>query len=204
MRNLIIILTLFFFAPAFCQDKKAYETEIKAYQQQLNDEYKNPKDSPMKDEDQLAFTGHEFFKPNLKYRVVADFKLTPEAKVFEMARSKGNTAPYRKYGEATFMIGKKKYTLALYQNQKLMNDEKYKNELFIPFRDRTNGLETYGGGRFMDVDIPAGNTVIIDFNKSYNPYCCYNEKYSCPLPPKENILSIEIRAGIKTYKAGKH
>ncbi|MFH0893274.1 MAG: hypothetical protein V2A54_02460 [Bacteroidota bacterium] len=91
--NLLIsslTFAIFLFAnKGFSQDNKTLIAEIKAFQQQLNDEYKNPKDSPMKDEDRLAFTGHDFFKSNLKYRVVADFKLTPEAKVFEMACNKG-------------------------------------------------------------------------------------------------------------------
>ena len=71
------------------------------------------------------------------------------------------------------------------------------DHLFLPFTDNTNGVETYGGGRYIDLKIPAGNTINIDFNKAYNPYCAYSDKYSCPIPPPENHLDIEIKAGIK-------
>ena len=78
----------------------------------------------------------------------------------------------------------------------------YANYLFLPFNDNTNGKTSYGGGRFIDLEIPeAGSkTIVIDFNKSYNPYCAYNHKYSCPIPPSENNLNVEISAGVKAYK----
>ena len=76
----------------------------------------------------------------------------------------------------------------------------YENYLFIPFRDITSGDETYGGGRYLDFRIPETDSVTIDFNLSYNPYCAYNHKYSCPIPPAENSLPVKILAGEKTYK----
>ncbi len=75
----------------------------------------------------------------------------------------------------------------------------FENYLFLPFTDLTNGNGTYGGGRYIDLEIPKGDTMVIDFNKSYNPYCAYNGKYSCPIPPKENDLNIAIKAGVKNY-----
>lgn len=60
--------------------------------------------------------------------------------------------------------------------------------------------ETYGGGRYIDLNIPAGKTIIIDFNKAYSPSCAYNYNYSCPIPPKENDLDIAITAGVKNLK----
>ena len=78
------------------------------------------------------------------------------------------------------------------------------NFLFLPFKDLSNGKSSYGGGRFIDLEMPLSNskTIIIDFNKAYNPYCAYNHKFSCPIPPKENNLNIDILAGVKAY--GKH
>ena len=73
----------------------------------------------------------------------------------------------------------------------------YENSLFVPFTDLTNGKETYGGGRYMDVEIPEGDSIVLDFNKAYNPYCAYSTNYSCPIPPKENDLPISINAGLK-------
>ena len=72
--------------------------------------------------------------------------------------------------------------------------------MFLPFSDETNGIESYGGGRYIDLRIPEGNTLIIDFNSAYNPYCAYNDKYSCPIVPRENYLRTRIEAGVKKFK----
>jgi uncharacterized protein (DUF1684 family) len=81
-----------------------------------------------------------------------------------------------------------------------MSDEHYAKYLFLPFGDQTNAISTYGSGRFLDLTIPDGDTLIIDFNKAYNPLCAYgNPKYSCPIPPKENQIPIKIPAGMKNY-----
>ncbi len=79
-------------------------------------------------------------------------------------------------------------------------DRLTKGVLFLPFTDLTNSKETYGAGRYIEVKSGNGNTITIDFNKAYNPYCAYNEAYSCPIPPKENRMAIGILAGEKTYK----
>jgi uncharacterized protein (DUF1684 family) len=71
---------------------------------------------------------------------------------------------------------------------------------FLPFTDETNGMESYGGGRYIDLNVPKGNKLIIDFNSAYNPYCAYNDKYSCPIVPRENYLKTRIEAGVKTFK----
>jgi uncharacterized protein (DUF1684 family) len=72
--------------------------------------------------------------------------------------------------------------------------------LFVPFKDKTSGITSYEGGRYIDIDIPTTDEVVLDFNKAYNPYCAYNSKYSCPIPPAVNSLAIEILAGEKAYK----
>ena len=89
------------------------------------------------------------------------------------------------------------YQLKVYQNQ--LSAQENKNDLLLPFIDNTNGFSTYGGGRYINLDIPKTNKLIIDFNKSYNPYCAYNDRYSCPLVPKDNYLPIDVKAGVK-YK----
>ena len=71
--------------------------------------------------------------------------------------------------------------------------------MFLPFKDKTNGVETYGGGRYLDLTVPDGDSIVIDFNKAYNPYCHYNIEYSCPLVPRENKLLFSIKAGVKKY-----
>ena len=79
-------------------------------------------------------------------------------------------------------------------------DPEYSNHLFIPFNDITNGVETYDAGRYIDLEIPKGDTIIIDFNKAYNPYCAYNDGYSCPIPPEENNLEVEVKAGVMAFE----
>ena len=80
-----------------------------------------------------------------------------------------------------------------------MNDEGFEDYLFLPFLDDTNGEESYGGGRYIDLKIPEGDQMTIDFNTAYNPYCAYDAKYSCPIVPRENYMDVEVRAGVKAF-----
>ena len=101
------------------------------------------------------------------------------------------------YGTVNFTINGKDFKLNDYQSHRLREIEQYKNDLFLPFKDLSNGEESYGGGRFIDLEIPKENTLIIDFNKAYNPYCAYSTRYSCPVPPKGNFVEMKVLAGVK-------
>jgi len=91
--------------------------------------------------------------------------------------------------------------LAVFQNKKMLDLSQDTNLLFVPFRDGTSGKETYGGGRYFDCEIPPiGNSILLDFNKAYNPYCAYNPRFSCVIPPEENRLKIKIEAGEKLFE----
>ena len=114
-----------------------------------------------------------------------------------MKTSTSRRPVYEKYGDAVFEIDGKTYTLSIYQNHELLNIVGYRDYLFLPYTDLTNGEETYGGGRYIGLRIPKGDTIVIDFNKSYHPLCAYNHDYSCPIPPKENHLEVRIEAGVK-------
>jgi uncharacterized protein len=175
-----------------------------AWRKNMNAEFRDTAESPLTKEGLLVFKEIEFFPIRSKYCVVAKLVLTPDEKPFEMPRSRGNTGTYRKYGIATFTIDGKECKLSVYQFMKLINDPQYRNDLFLPFKDLTNGKETYGGGRFIELVIPEGDELVLDFNKAYNPLCCYhNPKYSCPIPPAENHLQVKILAGEKKYKGEK-
>jgi uncharacterized protein (DUF1684 family) len=117
-----------------------------------------------------------------------------------MLTTTSRLAKYVKYGEATFKLDGKEDQLNIYQSLSLREKPAYKDYLFLPFTDETSGKESYSGGRYIDLTIPKGNKIIIDFNKAYNPYCAYNHKYSCPIPPKGNHLNIAIKAGVKRYQ----
>ncbi|WP_292009422.1 DUF1684 domain-containing protein [Chryseobacterium sp.] len=171
--------------------------EVRKFQEELNAEYLNPEKTPLRGDNFTNFKEHPFFPFNRKYRVTAQFTKTKNPKPFEIPTSSGKTKNYREYGKATFELDGHSYTLTLYQSMDLLKQKKYKDYLFLPFRDVTNGKETYGGGKYMDLKIPKGNTIILDFNQSYQPFCAYNAyDYNCPIVPEENKLPVDIRAGV--------
>lgn len=172
------------------------------FQRQLNAEYKDASTSPLKEEDRKVFEGLDFFKYDSTYVVKALFTRTENEIPFKMKTTTDRLPEYVKYGVLEFFLKDEIFQLNVYQNQDLIKKPDYEDFLFLPFSDETNGLESYGGGRYIDLRIPESNTIIIDFNKAYNPYCAYNEKYSCPIVPRENYLKTSIYAGVKTF--GKH
>lgn len=179
---------------------QSYEQEIHEFQNELNEEFLDPEESPLTKQERKKFSGHSFFPINKKYRVEAKFVKIDNSLPFQMKTTTDRLSTYEKYGEAIFEIDGKLLKLSIYQSHRLRQTEKYENYLFLPFTDLTNGEETYGGGRYIDLYIPSKETIIIDFNKAYNPSCAYNHSYSCPIPPKENDLNIKIIAGVKNLE----
>jgi len=116
-----------------------------------------------------------------------------------MSTTTGRKSEEVVYGIAYFKLNGEDRQLEIYQNQELKLDEDYVDYLFLPFTDLTNGEETYGGGRYIDLRIPKSDEISIDFNRAYNPYCVYNKKYSCPLVPSANHLKTRVLAGIKDF-----
>ena len=207
MFKFIFFLTILLstFNQGFAQETDtSFVNDVDRFRNELNDQYKDKEHSPLTEKDRRKFKGHDFYEINSKYRVVAKFILTPDTENFEMKTTTERRPIYRKFGEVHFEIDGQQFILSVYQNLANLKSEKYKNHLFLLFNDKTNGHGSYYGGRYIDLLIPEGNTIIIDFNKSYNPYCHYNSKYSCPIPPSENNLDVEIKAGIKSYGKAKH
>lgn len=183
------------------QHAEDYIQSVQAWQQELNDSYKDPKESPLNKKARKKFKGLDFFPINAKYRVEARLELTPDAEPFMMPTSSGAKPIYVKYGIVSFEIDSTTYQLSLYQNLQLRETEKYADYLFAPFTDLTSGNETYGGGRYMDLRVQdTPGKIVLDFNKSYNPYCAYSDNYSCPIPPRENDLALEVKAGVKAWE----
>jgi len=146
-----------------------------------------------------------FFPVNENYRIAARFEKVEKGSWFSMETSGIMKQVYRVYGTIHFTIHDTAVKLNIYQSQRLMAVDEYKEHLFLPFTDLTSGEETYEAGRYIDLTFNdvTGNEVVIDFNKAYNPYCTYvSGKYNCPIPPKENNLNVAILAGEKNY--GKH
>ncbi len=203
MKKLTILYFLFICVTG-CSQKKIkfdnYTASIKDFQYEMNVEFANEEESPLTTEGLKDFTALDFFSIDSTYKVIAKFELEKNPQLFEMPTTTDRKPIYKTYGTATFNLGSKALKLHIYQNQDLIKKPEYINHLFIPFTDQTNGNESYGGGRYIDLEIPKGDTIVIDFNKAYNPYCAYNDKYSCPIPPRENDLAISIKAGVKGYK----
>jgi len=169
------------------------------YQETLNKEYANREESPLTAEDFKTFKGLDFYPINEKFVIEATFVRTENEKTFKMKTTGTRLPEYVKYGELLFQLEGKEYKLNLYQNIELTKKAGYEDYLFLPFSDLTCGKQSYIGGRYIDMRIPKGNKVILDFNKAYNPYCAYNHKYSCPIVPLENNLEIAILAGVKKF-----
>ena len=169
------------------------------YQRQMNADFKDAAKSPLTDRDRKVFRSLDFFKFDSTYVVNADFKRTPNETPFKMKTTTDREVDYIKYGEATFTIKDKLLKLNVYQDLEMAEEVGQEEALFLPFMDNTNGVESYKGGRYIEVKLPKDDKLLIDFNKAYNPYCAYNIKYSCPIVPSENILYVRIEAGVKKY-----
>lgn len=196
----LLVLTVLFSHSfiGFCQDNEA---EIlagnKAFREHINEEYADSLKSPLPEEERLEFKALPFFDININYHVIADFKRAKKAKTFKMKTTTDRKPVYEVYGTVTFTLNGEEFKLNVYQSHRLREMEEFKDDLFLPFTDLSNGNQSYGGGRFIDLKIPEGNTITIDFNQAYNPYCAYSHRYSCPIPPKENFLKTEVLAGVK-------
>ena len=142
-----------------------------------------------------------FFPPDRNYCVWASFRESPGSVPFKIPTHSGKQKPFREYGVLTFILNNNLYSLHAYQSIDMMNDAAHKDDLFIPFNDETNYEATYGGGRYIDLSIKdiIDGKVLLDFNKCYNPYCAFADGYSCPIPPAENKLHTEIKAGEKMF-----
>lgn len=194
---------LFLVGQVLVAQEENFEASVLEFREELNHEYKDPETSPLDGKALKKFKGHDFFPMDEKYRVKAKFERVENAVPFRMETTTSRKPIYELYAIATFTLDSQEHKLNIYQSHQLRATEKYKAYLFLPFNDLTNGKESYGGGRFIDLRIPEGDQIWIDFNKAYNPFCAYSYKYSCPIPPKENRLNVEVRAGVRMTKGKK-
>ena len=201
-KSIILACLLFLGFQLMAQD--AYTTDILIHREAYKNDFLKNERSPLHSEKELA--NIHFFAPDESYRVKAKFTRTPDAKAFDLATYSGITKPYIQYGWLNFSLNGQTHKLAIYQSLNLRVMPQYRDYLFLPFKDITNGESTYGGGRYLDfkvTDIQNGE-LIIDFNKAYNPWCAYADGYNCPIPPKENHLAIPVKAGEQNYGGENH
>lgn len=200
-RLLFFVLLLSHAAGATAQALRLAPAEhaktVAAFQQQLNAEYQDPQKSPLLPAARARFKGHPFFPVNYACYVEATLVRDSTSAPFRMKTSGSREPLYRKYGELHFVLNGQPLHLAVYQDLELTEAE-YADYLFVPFTDLTNGHQSYGGGRYLDLRRGQlqGPKTQLDFNLAYNPYCAYTAGYSCPVPPAENRLPVGIPAGI--------
>jgi uncharacterized protein len=201
-RNHIITLLVIFVIGAIIAYTFHDEGSEENYSQQIIRERRATHDfmlasdeSPLEEADKAKFDGLDYYQVDPNYRIKARFTPIKEKDILVIPTSTGEEERYIKAGHANFSLQGTEHTLLL-----LKAENANKNELFLAFADETSGAETYGGGRYVNVTAPKSSTIIIDFNLAYNPYCAYNASFSCPLPPKENLLSIPIPAGENVFK----
>ena len=195
----MIRILIFFSMLILIPSCSRFTREIKQYRKEYKDEFLTDPRSPLKEEDLINL---DFYPPSAKAQVKASFKLTPNELPFEMPTYSGLTRQYRKWGEANFTWDGIIATLAVYENLTLASKPEYMDYLFLPFKDETNGVTTYGGGRYLNMSklVTEDGEIIIDFNRCYNPWCAYSDGFNCPIPPRENNLSFPIQAGEKNYR----
>ncbi len=196
-RTALLLLAFFCLgqmSPAQCQEK------AEDFQKKLNKQFSGKKHSPLTEEDRSQFSGLEFYPINPDFCLEAKWVPTPQEESFKMPTSNQNRQKtFVKQGELQFVLKGVEMKINVYKNLELQQ-KKYKDHLFIPFTDLTTGNDSYGGGRYIDWEIPKeGIPVILDFNQCYNPYCAYSTGWSCPIPPEENFLDIRIEAGVKAW-----
>ncbi len=153
-------------------------------------------DSPLTEEQKKDFKELDFYVIDPSYKVRAKMVPLEEKKMIELPMTDGSMEKYLKHSFAEFDLNGKQQKLLLLQSVKEMD----KRNFFLAFADETSGAETYGGGRYINLRQDGKNSITIDFNMAYNPYCAYNPDFACPLPPKENIMEIPILVGEKDYK----
>lgn len=193
MRKLLI----FFLLSSSIGFSQPSKDEVLAYQKNLNTDYFTQGKSPLKEEELAVFKGLHFYDYNEDFVVTAVLERLENEKAFQMPTSSGRTQNYIRYGILKFSINDRNFQLEVYQNLSLIKREGFQKHLFLPFIDLTSGNETYGAGRYLDVEIPDENTIVLNFNKAYHPYCAYTTGYSCPITPDVNFLNVIVNAGVK-------
>ncbi|MBI3218047.1 MAG: DUF1684 domain-containing protein [Bacteroidetes bacterium] len=193
------LATIVYYSFTGGESPEEYSQQINKEREEKNLFMRNDEGSPfyVGKDSASKFTKLNYYPADLTYKAIANLIPIETKKMVVLATSDGVEKRYLEYAYAEFSIDNQKNKLLLLE---VVDPGPYRGTLFLAFADATSGDETYGAGRYLDVKkVPGATTVTLDFNKAYNPYCAYSDNFSCPFPPKENILSIPIKAGEKVY-----
>ena len=150
-----------------------------------------------------AFTGLKYFPVDARFKISATLNPIQNKQVVLLSTNDGREQRYVEYAYAEFDLDGYHNKLLILE---VVDMGPFRGKLFLAFGDQTSAAETYGAGRYLDVSkVQGSNSITLDFNLAYNPYCAYRDEFSCPLPPRENLLKVAIRAGEKVYhEEGNH
>ena len=176
-----------------------YNKTIQKFRDEKNKMFKTSDESPLDRKQKKVFDSLSYFPINSAFKVEAKIVKLPLGEIVTINTTGNKPRKYRKFALAQFNLGGQSHELLLLQATDRLSESLHKSLLFLAFTDLTSGEDTYGAGRYIDIEKPEGETVVIDFNMAYNPYCAYNSTYDCPIPPQENNLSIAIQAGEKNF-----
>jgi uncharacterized protein len=170
-------------------------TELTQMRAEKDDFFRTSPHGPLTPEQQRTFKGLEYFPENPLLRMVVGVERFPAPETIRMQTSTGDVQAYERFGRISFAVDRAEAALTIYRNE---------HGYFLPFVDSLGGKETYGAGRYLEPEEQPDGMFLLDFNLAYNPYCAYNENWSCPITPAENRLKVPIRAGEKVYPAEPH
>jgi uncharacterized protein len=181
-------------------DPAAHTLSVAEFQRNLNREFSDLKESPLPPKEREQFKALPYYPVNYDYYVAARLVRDSTSQPFAMVTSSPRRPLYRKYGELHFTLAGQPQQLSVYQSLDLLQRPGLEDYLFLPFTDLSNGHGSYGGGRYIDLRLPAPGSgdVMLDFNRAYNPSCAYSAGYSCPVPPTENRLSVAVPVGVRS------
>lgn len=165
-------------------------SELAAYRAEKDGFFGRHPQSPLTPEQKNGFMGLQYFPEDEELRLEVQVDLITDQEPMQMQTSTGGVQTYVRYGRFKFQVDGEDAELTIYQNE---------HGYFLPFVDSLAGRETYPAGRYLEPEALAGNRFLVDFNLAYNPYCAYNEMWSCPITPPENRLKVPIRAGEKLF-----
>jgi len=192
-----LLLVLGYFLQDLVFNDDQYAARLRKARKEKSDGFRRVQGSPLSEAQRNTFDSLKYYAPDKAYRLDARLEQFAQRDTVEMPLTDGKADKYLRWGRATFKLNEQDYKLTLFLKVNIQD-----STLFIPFTDRTNGHATYGGGRYLDTTLPRPDDkeIVLDFNTAYNPFCAYNDTYACPVPPQDNRLAVEIKAGEKAYK----
>ena len=166
-------------------------SELEDFRAEKDEFFETHYQSPLTPEQKRSFTGLKYFPENEALRLEVQVERLFDQQPMQMQTSTGGVQTYIRHSRFRFRVEGEEAELTIYQNE---------NGYFLPFVDAQAGKETYPAGRYLEPEELPGNHFLIDFNLAYNPYCAYNELWSCPITPAENRLKVPVPAGEKLFE----